>query len=52
VKEEKAFLEAKDGAGHFSQVIKKFQSIKGITTCLQRTLHQRFVGVFENHMLN
>jgi hypothetical protein len=52
VKAEKAFLKAKDEAGHFSQVMKRFQSIKGITTCSEKTLHQRFVGVFENHMLN
>jgi hypothetical protein len=27
----KAFFEAKDRTGHFSQVMKEFQSIKGIT---------------------
>jgi hypothetical protein len=32
VKEEKTFLKAKDGAGHFSQDLKRFQSIKGLTT--------------------
>jgi hypothetical protein len=32
VKAEKAFLKAKDGAGHFSQDLKRFQSIKGLTT--------------------
>jgi hypothetical protein len=32
VKAEKKKLKAKDGAGHFSQVLKRFQSIKGIKT--------------------
>jgi len=31
VKAGKAFLEAKEGTNHFSQVMKEFQSIKGIT---------------------
>jgi hypothetical protein len=32
VKAQKEFLKAKDGAGRFSKYLKKFQSIKGLTT--------------------
>jgi hypothetical protein len=32
VKEKKEFLKAKDGAGWFSKDLKRFQSIKGLTT--------------------
>jgi hypothetical protein len=32
VKAQKEFLKAKDGAGRFLKYLKKFQSIKGLTT--------------------
>jgi hypothetical protein len=38
----KAIFEAKNRTGHFSQVMKEFQSIKGLSDRMQRTQHQRF----------